>query len=110
MDYLWCYLVVASRLLGALRAYSPNRREWEFSEVRIAPVQYLWASMAEIGCLRVLSRLLPLPHNTRRSPTPSTNALGIGPGPSELPIYGVLGSSLRIHRGFTAALYHPPHS
>jgi hypothetical protein len=35
--------------------------EWVFSEVSIAPVQRLLAPLAEIGCLRILSRL---PHNT----------------------------------------------
>ena len=33
----------------------------EFYEVSIAPVQHLWASLAEIGILRVLSYL---PHHT----------------------------------------------
>ena len=34
-----------------------NFRYHDFYEVRIAPVQRLWASVAQIGCLRVLSDL-----------------------------------------------------
>jgi hypothetical protein len=40
---------------------------WGFSEVRISPAQSLWASLAAIGCLRVLSLL---PHNTHRTRLP----------------------------------------
>jgi hypothetical protein len=35
--------------------YSPNVGELEFCELRIAPVQRLWASLSEVGCIRVLS-------------------------------------------------------
>ena len=43
--------------------YSPKCLEAAFSEVPVAPVQDLWASLAEIVCGRVLSNLPWLPHN-----------------------------------------------
>src|SRR3712207_6047884 len=55
-------------------AYSPNHVEGEFSEVRIAPVQHLWAYRAQMGCLRVLSRL---PHTTFRMCSTLRRLLGL---------------------------------
>jgi hypothetical protein len=46
---------------------SANFASPEFSEVRISPAQSLWASLAAIGCLRVLSLL---PHNSYRTRLP----------------------------------------
>jgi hypothetical protein len=59
-------LVAASRDIFKGRAdglatyYPPECVEGKFSEVRVAPVRHPGAYLAEIGCLRVLSRL---PHN-----------------------------------------------
>jgi hypothetical protein len=52
---------------SAWKRNSANFACREFTEVRIAPVQHPWASLAEIGFLRVLSDLLRLPHNTHRT-------------------------------------------
>src|SRR5918995_5114191 len=55
--------LVAPALLYALihrsawNRNSANFAFWGFSEVRIAPVQHLWTSQAEIGRLRALSDL-----------------------------------------------------
>jgi hypothetical protein len=48
--------------LSALKRNYANFVLTEFYEVRIAPAQRLWASLAAIGCLRILSDLPWLPH------------------------------------------------
>ena len=51
-----CWGLSLCRLLALLDRYSPKCLEAAFSEVRTAPVQHLWALLAEIGS-RLLRRI-----------------------------------------------------